>query len=145
MSEILDDLKSEVDFLLVDSPPIMATADSAVLASKADGVLMVVTLGETRYDTFRDAFRQIQRAGAPIMGYVVNKVKTRRLGYGGYRYRYQYYDYYHRDDGHSDDGTRPASDNGDAPMKEINGRIAIVAQARRQMRNFLNRSLSRRR
>ena len=40
--------------------------------------------------------QQIQKAGAPILGYIMNKVKTRQLGYGHYRYRYYYHSYYQR-------------------------------------------------
>ena len=108
MDQILDELKSECDILLLDSPPIMAASDPSILASKVDGVVLVVNIGQTRSDTFSDALRQIQRSGTPILGYVVNKVKTKGLGYGRYRYRYHYY-YYQRDE---DADTADASTNG---------------------------------
>ena len=86
----------------------MAASDPSILASKVDGVVLVVNIGQTRGDTFSDALRQIQRSGTPILGYVVNKVKTKGLGYGRYRYRYHYY-YYQRDE-YAD--TADASTNG---------------------------------
>ena len=98
MDHIIDELKAGCDYLLLDSSPIMAAADATILAAKVDGVILVITMGETRTDTFRDALRQIQRAGTPIVGYIVNKVKTQRPGYGRYRYRYHYYYYYRREE-----------------------------------------------
>ena len=110
MEQVIDDLKGDSDYVLLDSPPIMAAADSTILASKVDGVVLVVTLRETRLDTFRDALRQIQRSGTPVVGYVVNKVKPSGIGYGRYRYRYQYY--YYR---HDDDEEAPHAGNGADP------------------------------
>ena len=51
MEQVIDDLKGDSDYVLLDSPPIMAAADSTILASKVDGVVLVVTLRETRVDT----------------------------------------------------------------------------------------------
>ena len=42
LGEVLSQLKNEADILLVDAPPIIAVADAAILASKVDGVLLVV-------------------------------------------------------------------------------------------------------
>ena len=104
MDQVLDDLKSECDYLLLDSPPIMSASDAPMLASKVDGILLVVNMGETRSDTFQDALRQIQRANTPVLGYVVNKVKAQKLGYGErYRYRYRYHYYYRRQEDEEDE------------------------------------------
>ena len=110
MDQIIDELKSDCDYLLVDSPHMMAAADSAILAAKVDGLIMVVTTGETRADTFHDAVDQIQRSGTPLVGYVVNKVRSGGMGYG--RYRYQYYDYYRREEDREPDAV---GGNGSGP------------------------------
>ena len=135
MSQIIDQLVEECDFLLLDSPPIVAAADSTILASKVDGVILVVTMGETRTDTFSEALRQIQRAGSPILGYLVNKVKTQRLGYGSYRYRYHYYYYYRRDE-----DAEPSSVDGDGAQPSSGRRAALAAQVRRRVRHLLGRN-----
>lgn len=88
---IIDELKEQCDILLVDSSPIMAAADPMILAGYVDGVILAVTMGDTRTDAFGDAVLQIQRPGTPILGYVLNKVKSRRLGYGRYNHHYYYY------------------------------------------------------
>ena len=84
--------------MLIDSPPIMAAADPMILAGYADGVILAVTMGETRTDALREAVSQMQKTGTQVIGYVLNKVKSRRLGYGRYHYRYHYYYYPRRED-----------------------------------------------
>ena len=70
-------------------------------------------MGEVRPDTFREAVQQISRAGTPILGYILNKVKTRRFGYYS---RYKYYHYYpsREDSGPSGPGRAPVR----KPMEE---------------------------
>ena len=139
MDRIIDDLKAGCDYLLLDSPPIMAAADATILASKVDGVILVITMGDTRTDTFRDALRQIQRAGTPIVGYVINKVKTQRLGYGRYRYWYQYY-YYSR----KEEDTEPSDIGGNGAQPASSGRSDMSGRLRRRIQDLLN-PISRRR
>ena len=52
MDQIISQLKEECDFLLLDSPPIMASADPTILASKVDGVVLVVDTAMSRADSF---------------------------------------------------------------------------------------------
>ena len=139
MDQIIEELGADCDYLLLDSPPIMAAADSTILASKVDGVMLVASMGETRTDSFRDAVRQIQRASTPIIGYLVNKVKTQRLGYGSYRYRYHYYYYYRREE---DEGEATGvGENGDRPSSR--GRSSTASRVRSQIRTLLNRNIGR--
>ena len=135
MDEVIGELEADCDFLLLDSPPIMATADSMVLASKVDGLILVVNMGETHTETFCDALRMIQRAGSPVLGYLVNKVKTPRLGYG----RYNYYRYYRRDEDEEPSGV---VSNGAGPHE--NGRIPVVSKMREKIGSLLGRKQSRR-
>ena len=135
MEQVIDELKGECDYLLLDSPPIMAAADSTILAAKVDGVILVVTMGETRTDTFRDAWQQIQRAGTPVVGYLVNKVKTQRIGYSRYRYRYNYYHYYRSEE---EGETAEVGGNGTKPHPAGSRRgSAAASNVRKRVRDFL--------
>lgn len=116
--------------VLLDSPPIMAAADATILAAKVDGVILVVTMDETRGDTFRDVLVQVQRSGTPILGYVVNKVRGRGIGYSRYRYRYHYYSRYKSDEDVELDGV---SSNGSRP----NNRTSKVARLRDRIGQLL--------
>ncbi len=128
MQEIIDDLKAECDILLLDSPPIIASADPAILASKVDGVVMVVNTGGTRTDAFYDAVQQIQKAGVPILGYIMNKVKTPRFGYGRYSYRY-YYQYYH-----SRSNNKEPATNGDGFHSRQGVKPSFLGRTRRRVK-----------
>lgn len=92
MNQLIRYLSTEWDVLIIDSPPLMAVTDSAILAPRVDGVLLVVKPGETKLAAARDAVEQLRRVGANLIGVVINEVdpKSGRYGYY-YRYDDQYY------------------------------------------------------
>jgi capsular exopolysaccharide synthesis family protein len=73
MDALLRVLKQEVDTVIIDSPPFLL-ADASVLASKVDGVIMVVRLGHTMENAIRSMREQLRRAGARVVGVVLNQV-----------------------------------------------------------------------
>jgi len=89
MKDILTDLCQQVNVVIVDSPPNIV-ADSAVLASAVDGVILVVTLGRTRQDALRLAVEQLQRAHARVLGVVLNLTRSSSSSYY-YHYAYSSY------------------------------------------------------
>lgn len=92
MIEILNELQKETDVVVVDTPPVTAVTDAAVLAPRVDGVLLVVRVGQTRLSACTRAVEQLRRGGAHVLGMVVNDIPVGRVGYG---YAYQgYYKYY---------------------------------------------------
>lgn len=80
---LLQRVAEECDLALVDSPPVVAVTDAVVLASRMDGVLFVVSSGQTRRDLARMARAQLERVNARILGVVLNNV---RLDQSVYRY-----------------------------------------------------------
>lgn len=85
--EILDQLAGVSDVLIVDSPPILGLGDSSALASRVDGVLMVVNIALTTRKELADAADQLRKAGGRIIGCVLNAVDAK----DGYGYYYQNY------------------------------------------------------
>jgi capsular exopolysaccharide synthesis family protein len=83
-------LKKKYDFVVFDSPPIMATDDAASFATRTDAVLFVVRAGHTRLRQIRASLESLRRRGVRIYGLVVNFIDHREPGY----YSYKYYDYY---------------------------------------------------
>ena len=77
------------DFIIVDSPPVNVVADPLVLASKVDGVLLVVEGNQTSRRMVRMASARLAEVNAPVLGAIVNKLDVRSAGYG-----YNYYDTY---------------------------------------------------
>jgi len=79
-------LLEHYDFVLVDAPPVLAVADSAILASQMDGVIMVTRYGVTRKDQVQQTREVFQKANANLIGVVLNQAKT-----SGDDYNYYYY------------------------------------------------------
>jgi non-specific protein-tyrosine kinase len=105
MFEIFQHILEEKDVLVIDSPPVMAVTDAAVLAPRVDGVLLVVKPGITKFMACKQAVDQLERVGANILGVVLNDVEVKRSGYKYAYYRGYYYSY-HRYYG-NDTTTRP--------------------------------------
>lgn len=83
---IIDDLAETYDHVIIDSPPICAFADSTILASRADGVLLVVQGSRVSQDTVRQSAKALRMVGANIVGVVMNKVGKHDDSYYGYGY-----------------------------------------------------------
>jgi len=95
MSYFLNALKREYDIVLLDSPPILLVTDGAVLATLADGLVIVMRSGVTTLDSYVAARQLFQNVKAPYIGSVLNQVTPERL-YGRKKY-YSYYSYYGKD------------------------------------------------
>jgi len=89
MAELIEQCKQVADMVIVDSPPVLAAADTPVLAGHTDGALLVLEIGVTDRRAVRDAYEQMKRAGARILGTVLNKIP--QDGKAGYSYYYYYY------------------------------------------------------
>ncbi len=70
--EILAGLAKESDMVLLDAPPIVAVSDACVLATKVDGVILVVNAGKTKRDLARRARSLLEKVNAHILGVVLN-------------------------------------------------------------------------
>jgi len=89
--ELLHQLRNGFDYVLLDSPPLLSVADSRVLATMTDAVVLVARANKTPYDVIRRARSLLYGAGARILGVTLNDLDLRREGYGyGYYYRYGY-------------------------------------------------------
>lgn len=68
MSDIIGVLKARANYVLFDSPPVLAATDAAVLGSKLDGVLLVVRAGHTRREHTLRAREALERVGVRVLG-----------------------------------------------------------------------------
>jgi capsular exopolysaccharide synthesis family protein len=85
VAEIFAQVAEEYDFIVLDSPAFLGVADSLMLSSLVDGVLMVVRLGKTGQAMLRDANQQLESVQAKIIGVVLNTVRK------GHSVYYPYY------------------------------------------------------
>lgn len=77
--KILQQLGEESDIVVLDSPPVSAVADAAILASTADGTIVVVQAGRTRSGHARHGREALAKAGARVLGSVINRVPKRSV------------------------------------------------------------------
>ncbi len=96
MKALVELLKKQYDFILLDSPPIIAVTDALVLAPFVDGVVVVLRSQRTDRDATQRAFELLNNVGAHIPGVVLNDVSS-AYTYGSYYYYYYYYYYYGTD------------------------------------------------
>jgi capsular exopolysaccharide synthesis family protein len=92
MSDLLATLANHFDVVVVDAPPLLPVTDAAVLASAADGAVLVLKHGKTRREEAQRAIQALEAVNAKLLGTVLNFApkRTRRGGYDGYGYGYGY-------------------------------------------------------
>lgn len=88
MGALLGQLTEAFDMVLVDSPPVLAVTDAAVLAPKVSGVVMVVRAGEVDHRQVNRAREALEAVKAKVLGVVLSAVQPEgRDGYYYYYYR----------------------------------------------------------
>ncbi len=78
------------DHVVYDSPPVLAVADPAIMAGRAEAVLIVVQAGRTGRDALAHAVKRLQQVKARIIGALLNQVDMTQQGYYGYSYKRYY-------------------------------------------------------
>ena len=73
MEQFINSLKEEADVVIFDSPPAALVADATIMARHVDGVVLVVSAGKTQRDALNIAVMNLKRAGANILGVVLNR------------------------------------------------------------------------
>jgi Mrp family chromosome partitioning ATPase len=72
MKELLRSWRKEYDFVVIDTPPLLAFTDGVVVAGQADATLVVVRSIATNCQTLRYVRRLLERANVKIMGVLLN-------------------------------------------------------------------------
>jgi polysaccharide biosynthesis transport protein len=92
MRTFLDRLKTGEGLVIFDSPPLQAVTDAAVLSSLLDGTLFVIDAGHSRRGAVRQGRDVLARAGANVLGAVLNRLPARAhsdyASYYGGAYRF---------------------------------------------------------
>lgn len=90
MKKMLALLSERFDHILIDSPPLLSVADSVILSTLVDGVILVVHGGKSTRMAARRARQELTSVGAKIFGVVLNNLDVHRDGYYQYYSRYEY-------------------------------------------------------
>lgn len=89
MEDLLAEVRRRYDIVIVDAPPLLPVTDAALLASQADGAVLIVRYGKTTKDQVAGAIDRLAQVDAKPVGVVMNMVPGRGHGYGyGYGYGY---------------------------------------------------------
>jgi receptor protein-tyrosine kinase len=115
----LDELRTRFDYVIVDSPPLLAVTDSAILAAEADGALLLVRAEKTKRDQIAHAVGMLHDVGATLLGTVLTMAMPR----GSVAYRYNYY-YQYGSYGENTPGSRAELPTKTATDAEHEGKAA---------------------
>jgi protein-tyrosine kinase len=89
-SELMESLRNQYDYVIVDTPPLGSMIDAAIIAAVTDGTIMLIEYNTIDYNKALKVKEQLEKANARILGVVLNKIPKKE-------YRdYYYYDYSHR-------------------------------------------------
>jgi capsular exopolysaccharide synthesis family protein len=84
MAQIFESVHEMYDFVVVDSPPVLAIVDAVVLSRYADAVVLVIDPSRSRRRDVRRAVETLRAIDAPILGLVANRTKISSSEYGYY-------------------------------------------------------------
>src|SRR5206468_4005842 len=121
--EVLKTLDGDYDFVLVDTPPLLAVTDPSVVAPCLDGVLLTIRLSKNVRPNAERGRDMLQALGAKILGVVVNGVGDRDAGRYGYGSYYTYGAAYYGSEGDESAGNGDAEGGAEGrPAPQGNGR-----------------------
>jgi capsular exopolysaccharide synthesis family protein len=86
--DLIKQLRDEYDMVIIDAPPLLPVADASVLATLADGTILVVKHGKTTRDQLAEAIARLNQVGGRLFGVVVNMIPRRSTN----SYYYYYYE-----------------------------------------------------
>src|SRR3984885_7537552 len=72
LDSLIETARSEYDFVLIDSPPMMGMADARLLSRNADGVILISRAGETSPEQLGEARERLADDGTPVIGTILN-------------------------------------------------------------------------
>jgi len=89
LTTLIEQLKQQYEYIIIDSPPVLAISDTLVLSQLVDVVLYMVRADKTPYQAAEQGIKRLRQLGAPLMGVVMNQVTSQSRGYNyGRYYRY---------------------------------------------------------
>jgi polysaccharide biosynthesis transport protein len=93
MENLIAELRTQYDFIFMDTPPVLTVTDASVLGRLADAAVLIVRYGEARRQVISRSVELLQRSGANLLGVALNMVDFGAPEYSEY-YGRQYYNYY---------------------------------------------------
>lgn len=85
MEKLIQELREKYDYVIIDGNPICVIADSQILASKVDGVILIARYESTKKEELLSAKKMVEQVDGKVIGVVLNRVKEK-----GKKYYYYY-------------------------------------------------------
>lgn len=91
LKELIDKLREDYDYVLLDTPPVIAVSDALYVAKNADGIIFIVSQGTAKKSLVKEAITTLKTNNVHIIGTVLTQVNLKSGAYGyGYDYSYTY-------------------------------------------------------
>ena len=87
---IMENMHTEYDYVVIDTPPVLTVPDAQILSSLVDGVIVVIRHGKTTIDALKNTKAALLHANSNIIGAVVNDKDVMGGIFNGYEYGYGY-------------------------------------------------------
>jgi capsular exopolysaccharide synthesis family protein len=81
---LLDQLRANFDYIIVDTPPVGSVIDGAIIAESCDGLIFILESNSTSYRFAQQVKEQLEKTSCPILGVILNKVSSGSSAYGKY-------------------------------------------------------------
>lgn len=82
--DLIEITRKHYDYVIVDTPPVGTVIDAAIIAKYCDGSILVVESGKIKRKFVRQSISQLEQAGKPFLGLILNKLDVSKSGYGNY-------------------------------------------------------------
>ena len=84
--DLMDQVRTQFDYVLVDTPSMQAVSDPLIIVPKSDGVLLVLDAQKTRKGSVRKHVRDVESIGSRVLGIVMNNTRVPKDNYRNYEY-----------------------------------------------------------
>jgi tyrosine-protein kinase Etk/Wzc len=92
-TELVKSLSENFDYVVIDTPPILAVTDAAIVGKLVGSTFVVLKAGEHPMPIIQDTVSRLRTAGVNVSGTIFNQVGRPGTGYAGDRYGYEYKGY----------------------------------------------------
>jgi len=118
LAELLDEARQAYDVIVIDSPPLLAVADPAIVGAVVDGVILVAQPKTLQRRDVEHALELLRSLGTSLLGMLINRVGREDRGYGYGYGQYGYSGYGRPSERRSGDATSPIGAE-DQPLETV--------------------------
>ena len=91
---LMDQISPNVDYIIVDAPPVGMIVDALEIAKSCDGALLAASYNQVRRRDLLEARQQIEKTGCDVLGVAINNVPAKVYNSKNYQGRGYYKGYY---------------------------------------------------